>query len=98
MAEAATARQSEVAANTGGSADAAASWAHVMPLPCQLTVDLPVLAFKVADALRLEPESIVATNCPVGADVPLLVNGELVAWGDFEVTGNRLLARVTELA
>jgi flagellar motor switch/type III secretory pathway protein FliN len=34
----------------------------------------------------------------VGSDIPLLVNGQLIAWGELEVAGNRLVLRLTELA
>jgi flagellar motor switch protein FliN len=73
-------------------------WAHVRDLPCKLTVDLPLPAFRVMDLLALEPGSVIDTHWPVGNDVPLRVNGELLAWCEFEVVENRLAVRLTELA
>lgn len=93
MPEAATGRELE-----SDAAERPAAWAQLLPLPCQLTVDLPVPKYCVADVLHLEPSSVVTTHWRVGADVPLRVNGELVAWGEFEVVENRLVVRLTELA
>ena len=31
------------------------AWAQVLPLPCQLTVEVPLPGFTVADALALRP-------------------------------------------
>jgi flagellar motor switch/type III secretory pathway protein FliN len=67
-------------------------------LPCQLSLEIPVVAFTVGDLLRLGKDSIVETACPSANDIPLRVNGELVAWAEFEVTGSRLAVRITELA
>jgi flagellar motor switch protein FliN/FliY len=73
-------------------------WAHVRDLPCKLTVDLPLPGFRVMDLLALAPRSVIDTHWPVGNDVPLRVNGELLAWCEFEVVENRLAVRLTELA
>ena len=93
MAEAATARQFDAE-----TAEKLAAWTPLLPLPCQLTVDLAIPKYRVADVLVLQPHSILVTHWRVGADVPLRVNGELVAWGEFEVVENRLVVRLTELA
>lgn len=73
-------------------------WAHVRDLPCKLTVDLPLPGFRVMDLLALGARSVIDTHWPVGNDVPLRVNGELLAWCEFEVVENRLAVRLTELA
>lgn len=73
-------------------------WAHVEGLPCLLTVEIPVPGFRVADLVHLAPGGIVATKWKVGLDVPLRVNGELIAWSEFEVVQSRLAMRLTELA
>jgi flagellar motor switch/type III secretory pathway protein FliN len=41
---------------------------------------------------------VVRTNWQAVRDVPLRVNGALIGWSEFEVVGNRLAVRVTELA
>lgn len=74
------------------------AWAHVANLPCHLTVDLPVPEFTVGDLAGLEKDSVVDSHWNVTQDVPLRVNGELVALSEFEVLGDKLAVRVTELA
>jgi len=73
-------------------------WRPVLGLPCQLTVDLPLPHFKVADFLGLRAGSIIATNWRVAHDIPLRVNGTLIGWAEFEGAGSRLAVRLTELA
>lgn len=67
-------------------------------LPCQLSLDIPIVNFSVGDLLRLGKDSIVETACLSTSDVPLRANGLLIAWTEFEVIGNRLAVRLTELA
>jgi len=73
-------------------------WVRVEPLPCLLTIEIPVPGFTVGDLVRLQRGRIIATRWTVGQDVPLRVNGELIAWSEFEVVQNRLAVRLTELA
>lgn len=70
----------------------------LMPwLPCQLSLDVTAPNFTVGDLLRLRVGSIVETRWPYVSDVPLSVNGKRVGWAKFEVMGDRLAARITEL-
>jgi flagellar motor switch/type III secretory pathway protein FliN len=73
-------------------------WQPVLGLPCQLTVDLPLPHFKVADFLQLQAGSVIPTEWRLTRDVPLRVNGALIAWGEFEGVAGRLAVRITELA
>ena len=73
-------------------------WAHLLDVPCQLTADLPITGFKVRDLFRLAPQCVVGSQLKTAADVPLRVNGTLVAWCEFEVVGNRLAVRITAIA
>jgi flagellar motor switch protein FliN/FliY len=73
-------------------------WSHVQELRCELTVDLPLPEFRVADWLELRPRTVIDTRWRVGNDVPLRVNGELLGWCEFEVVEGRLAIRLTELA
>jgi len=73
-------------------------WKYVHDLACRLTVEISLPGFKVANLLALRPQSIVRANWQVGSDVPLRVNGQLIAWTEFEVVGSRLAVRITELA
>lgn len=67
-------------------------------LPCQLSLEIPIVNFSVGDLLRLQKDSIVETACLSTSDIPLRANGLLIAWAEFEVIGNRLALRMTELA
>jgi len=71
---------------------------HFGWLPCQLSLEIPVTRFTVGDLLRLSQGSVVETACHYTNDVPLRANGLLIGWTEFEVIGNRLAVRITELA
>jgi flagellar motor switch protein FliN/FliY len=73
-------------------------WEEAAWLPCVLSIDLSIRRFTVRDLLQLEPGSILETKNANGADVPVLVNAQVIGWAEFEVVGQRLAIRVTELA
>jgi flagellar motor switch/type III secretory pathway protein FliN len=104
-AEAGTARALAKPEKLAGTAAAGAheseedkQWQPVLGLPCELMVDLPIPGFRIADLLQLRPGSVINAVWRVGQDVPLRLNGTLVGWGEFEVMGNSLAVRLTELA
>jgi flagellar motor switch/type III secretory pathway protein FliN len=72
-------------------------WTPVHSLPCVLTLDLPMRGFNLDALLRLEPKAVIDSHWPITDDVPLRVNGELIAWGEFEVVRGRLAIRLIEL-
>jgi flagellar motor switch/type III secretory pathway protein FliN len=67
-------------------------------LPCTLALDIPVVRFTVGDLLGLAVGSIVETAYHQSSDLPLRVNGQLVGWTEFEVVGERLAVRLTDLS
>ena len=67
-------------------------------LPMTLTVEIPVPNFTVGDLVGLKPGSVIRTLFQSTSDVPVRVNGKLIAWAKFEVAGDRLASRITELA
>jgi flagellar motor switch/type III secretory pathway protein FliN len=73
-------------------------WRPLLSLPCQLTVDLPLTKFTIADLLQLTVGSVMKTGWRVARDVPLRVNDTLIGWSEFEAVGNGLAVRLTELA
>jgi flagellar motor switch/type III secretory pathway protein FliN len=75
-----------------------ARWRPVLGLPCALLVALPLPGFKIADLFKLRPGSVINAHWMVVRDVPLRLNGTLIGWGEFEVVGNSLAVRLTELA
>jgi flagellar motor switch/type III secretory pathway protein FliN len=79
-------------------AEEEARWRPVLDLPCHLTVDLALPGFKIADLLKLRTGSVINAHWLLGRDVPLRLNGMVIGWSEFEVVGNSLAVRVTELA
>ena len=67
-------------------------------LPCRLSLEVPVSEFTLGDLLRLRRDSVVTTGLRSTEDIPLRVNSRLIAWIQFEMIGDRLAARITELA
>jgi flagellar motor switch/type III secretory pathway protein FliN len=67
-------------------------------LPCTLALDIPVINFTVRDLMTLAKGSIVETSYHQSSDLPLRVNGQLVGWTEFEVVGDRLAVRLTDLS
>jgi len=67
-------------------------------IPCELTLEIPVPSFTVGDLIKLLKGSIVETALHHTSDIPLRVNKHLIAWTEFEVVGDNLAVRVTELA
>ena len=67
-------------------------------LPCTLSLELPVVGFTIGDLLRLAKGSIVETATHQTSDIPLRVNRLLIGWTEFDVVGDRLAVRVTDLA
>jgi flagellar motor switch/type III secretory pathway protein FliN len=92
----------EIGRSEAGRTEAAgldqARWRPVLGLACQISVDLPMAHFTVADFLDLKPGSVIATDWRLTRDVPLRVNGTLIAWVEFEGSGGRLGVRITEIA
>lgn len=66
-------------------------------LPCTLALEIPLVNFTVEHLLKLQPGSLVHTGCHQSSDLPLNVNKVLMAWTEFEVVGERLAARITDL-
>jgi flagellar motor switch/type III secretory pathway protein FliN len=73
------------------------TWDEANWLACVLSVDLRVHSFTVRELLRLERGAIVETKNANSADVPVVVNSQRIGWAEFEVVGQRLGIRITEL-
>lgn len=73
-------------------------WTRVQAVPCLLSIEISVPGFTVGELVALEAGRLIDTRWTVGADVPLLINGELVAWSEFEIANNHVAVRLTELA
>ena len=73
-------------------------WKPVLDLRCELTVELPLPVFNIADLLKLRAGSVIDAHWRVGQDVPLRLNATLLGWTEFEVVAGNLAVRLTELA
>jgi flagellar motor switch/type III secretory pathway protein FliN len=73
-------------------------WRPVLDLPCDLTVELLLPDFTIADLLKLRTGSLIDSRWLVSEEVPLRLNGTQIGWIEFEIVGDRLAARLTELA
>lgn len=73
-------------------------WTEAGELPCVLSVDVPLRRFTVRDLLLLERNTVLESSKPTGADVPVVVNSQVIGWAEFEAMGQRLAVRITELA
>ena len=67
-------------------------------LPCRLSLEIPITEVTLGDLLRLRKDSVVSSGLRSIEDIPLRVNGRHIAWIQFEILGDRIAARVTELA
>ena len=94
MPENAAARKKESVAESDATAQ---DWAHVLGLQCELTVEVPLPRLTVGDLSNLRPQAVIPSQWHVGEDVPLRINGQLIAWSEFEVARNKLAVRITEL-
>jgi len=72
-------------------------WADAELLPCHLSAEINVSQFTVRDLFRLEVDSVLDAGWNQSTDVPLKANSQLIGWVEFEVIGERLAVRITEL-
>jgi len=73
-------------------------WGALVDLPCALTLDLAIPEIRVRDLIELDTDSVLDTGWIQSKDVPVRVNGRFIGWAEFEVVGERLAVRITELA
>lgn len=76
---------------------AADSFAGFRHIPTAVTVEVSVVGLTVRELYRLEVGSIVTTAQPSGANVPVQAAKALLAWGEFQVFGDKLAVRLAEL-
>jgi flagellar motor switch protein FliN/FliY len=74
------------------------SWSVLSRLPVLLTVRIAISPFSVRDLLALEPGQILASRWSQTRDVPLSIGEVRLGWSEFEVSGQRIGVRLTQLA
>ena len=73
-------------------------WGELLLVKTTVAADLAIANLTVGDLFRLEKGSILATSHLSGTNVPLLVGGRVLAWGEFQVNGEMLGIRLAEMA
>jgi flagellar motor switch/type III secretory pathway protein FliN len=73
-------------------------WGALSEIPCELSLELNIPHMKVEDILQLAPGRIVNSGWRTNRDLPLRINGRLLAWVELDGTGNRVSVRLTEFA
>ena len=72
-------------------------WKRVEELGGELTVELPLPKCTARKFLAMARGSVLPSGWKVGSEVPLRLNGTVIAWCDFEVVFDHLAVRITEL-
>jgi flagellar motor switch protein FliM len=62
-----------------------------------LTVRITLNRLKVSDLLGLKVGQILESRWPQTSDIPLTVGGVRLGWSEFEVSGQQIGVRVTQL-
>jgi flagellar motor switch/type III secretory pathway protein FliN len=96
-----TAASSAASAPGAGSqiaADEADNWGELLLVKSVIAADLAIANLTVGDLFRLDKGSILVTSHLSGTNVPLLIGGRILAWGEFQVNGDTLGVRVAEMA
>ncbi len=89
------ARQSSPDAGSRPSLEEA--WNEAQWLPCRLSVAFQVPKLTVGDLLDMELGSVIDCRVSEAMPLPVWVNEVIVGWAEFNVVGNRLAVRITEL-
>ncbi len=74
-----------------------ARWRSVSELACEVTVEVPLSGFRVEDFMKLQKGAIIPARWPVSSELPLRVNGTLIAWAELEASATRIAVRLTEV-
>ena len=72
-------------------------WPEALELPCQIVRGLRSSSFHHSRPSFARVNSLVDTKRREGAHVPVLVNGVMVGWAEFDVIDGRLAIRMTEM-
>lgn len=73
-------------------------WGPLLNVPCELALELQVPGVKVVDLLNLSAGTVLSTHWKTNQDLPLLVNGKLLGWVEFESAGENMSVRLTEFS
>jgi flagellar motor switch protein FliM len=72
-------------------------WSTLSRLAVTMTVEIPLVPFKVQDLLGLKEGQVFQSASPDTEDVPLKVGDVQLGWTEFEVVEQRIALRLTRL-
>jgi flagellar motor switch/type III secretory pathway protein FliN len=72
-------------------------WPELLSVAAMVSVEVAVVGLTVRELFQLEKGSVVASAQHSTANLPIVIGGKLVAWGEFQVVGEHLAMRVAEL-
>lgn len=73
------------------------AWPVLSQLPVLLTVCIGLNRLKVRDLLRLDKGQVLESSWSQTNDVPVAVGKVRLCWGEFEVSGQQIGVRLTQL-
>jgi flagellar motor switch/type III secretory pathway protein FliN len=73
------------------------AWPLLSQMPMTLTVRITLDRLKVNELLGLKVGQILESQWSQTSDVPLAVGGVWLGWSEFEVSGQQIGVRVTQL-
>jgi flagellar motor switch protein FliM len=73
------------------------AWSTLSQLSVLLTVHIHLQRIKVRDLLRLDRGQLLESSWSQTTDVPVAVGDRRLCWGEFEVSGQQIGVRVTQL-
>jgi flagellar motor switch protein FliM len=74
------------------------AWPLLSGLPVMLMVHIGLTRLRVSDLLALKAGQVLTSEWSELRDVPLSVGQVRLGWSEFEVSGQRLSVRLTQLA
>jgi flagellar motor switch protein FliM len=73
------------------------AWPVLSQLPVTLTVRISLKRLRVRDLLRLEKGQVLESAWSQTSDVPVAAGEVRLCWGEFEVSGQQIGVRLTQL-
>jgi flagellar motor switch protein FliM len=73
------------------------AWPLLSQLPMTLNVRITLNRLKVSDLLSLEKGQILESSWSQTSDVPLAIGEVRLGWSEFEVSGQQIGVRLTQL-
>ena len=74
------------------------AWPLISRLPVMLMVQIGLTRLRVKDLLELKVGQVLTSEWSELRDVPLSVGQVRLGWSEFEISGQRLSVRLTQLA